>query len=238
MEQRQTGFGLIREYKKFSPARLSSLPDALRHVLFEPLRIFLRRFSQPLNSTRHSYDSCDVGTFRNQTLKDRSGPAAALHSDSSRDKYNKELSWLTGQKLSSVLLNYCDPLVYNCYTSSCSCPNSDHPGPFDSSAQAYRGRGAPEIDILEAEKDKDPTAYTAVPANEVWGGHVVSQSAQFAPFTHDYLFGNVSTACFSESSQSEPDFYRRQKVNGRSGIRQNLARIHIVARQFSWQYLV
>ncbi|KAK7460821.1 hypothetical protein VKT23_008750 [Stygiomarasmius scandens] len=171
----------------------------------------------------YSYDSCDVGTFRNQTLKDRSGPAAALHSDSSRDKYNKELSWLTGQKLSSVLLSYCDPLVYNCYTSSCSCPNSDHPGPFDSSAQAYRGRGAPEIDILEAEKDKDPTAYTAVPANEVWGGHVVSQSAQFAPFTHDYLFGNAKDQWkVWDPSKSRPNSYRgsavQQAVSGLSKI--------------------
>ena len=47
----------------------------------------------------HSYDSCDVGTFPNQTLKDHSGPAAALHSDFSRDKYNNELSWLPGQRL-------------------------------------------------------------------------------------------------------------------------------------------
>lgn len=57
---------------------------------------------------------------------------------------------------------------------SCSCPGSDHPGPTTST-----GRGAPEIDIFEAEKDKDFTI-----------GQVVSQSAQFAPFTHDYLYGN------------------------------------------------
>ncbi|KAF8810897.1 beta-glucan synthesis-associated, partial [Phlegmacium glaucopus] len=105
----------------------------------------------------YTYDSCDVGTFPNQTDPDGSGPAAALHTDAGRSVYNFELSWLPGQR-----------------ASSCSCPGSDHPGPTPS-----RGRGAPEIDVFEAEKDKNfPT------------GQVVSQSAQFAPFTHDYLYGN------------------------------------------------
>ena len=57
---------------------------------------------------------------------------------------------------------------------SCSCPGSDHPGPT-----VNRGRGAPEIDIFEAEKDKN-----------VATGQVVSQSAQFAPFSEDYMYGN------------------------------------------------
>ena len=60
--------------------------------------------------------------------------------------------------------------------SACTCPNEDHPGPSTSN-----GRGAPEIDILEAEKDKLATT-----------GQVVSQSAQFAPFTHDYIYLNAS----------------------------------------------
>jgi len=46
------------------------------------------------------YDSCDVGTFPNQTNPDHLGPAAALHSNASRAKYNNELSWLSGQRLS------------------------------------------------------------------------------------------------------------------------------------------
>jgi beta-glucanase (GH16 family) len=50
----------------------------------------------------YTYSSCDVGTFPNQTLADGSGPAAALHSDQSQTKYNNELSWLSGQKLSYV----------------------------------------------------------------------------------------------------------------------------------------
>ena len=45
-----------------------------------------------------------------------------------------------------------------------------------------QGRGAPEIDIFEAERDKaNPT------------GQVASQSAQFAPFTHDYIYLNDTT---------------------------------------------
>ncbi|KAF8918435.1 glycoside hydrolase family 16 protein, partial [Mucidula mucida] len=111
----------------------------------------------------YTYDSCDVGTFPNQTLKDHSGPPAALFSDASREKYNNELSWLSGQRLSA-----------------CTCPNSDHPGPFLSSGQ-YRGRGAPEIDVFEAEIDK----LAGV-------GQVVSQSAQFAPFTADYVYLNAT----------------------------------------------
>jgi len=47
-----------------------------------------------------SYDSCDVGTFPNQTNPDHLGPAAALHSNNSRPQYNYELSWLSGQRLS------------------------------------------------------------------------------------------------------------------------------------------
>jgi len=104
-----------------------------------------------------SYDSCNVGTFPNQTDKDGLGLAAALYSDTSRSKYNFELSWLTGQRLSS-----------------CSCPNGDHPGP-----NSNLGRDSPEINIFEAEKDK---VFTV--------GQVASQSAQFAPFSHDYPYSN------------------------------------------------
>lgn len=53
---------------------------------------------------------------------------------------------------------------------ACTCPGEEHPGP-----SVNVGRGAPEIDVLEVERNK-----TGAP------GQVVSQSAQFAPFTHDY----------------------------------------------------
>ncbi|KAJ7594701.1 beta-glucan synthesis-associated [Mycena floridula] len=133
----------------------------------------------------YTYDSCDVGSFSNQTLKDKSGPPAALHSDWSRSKYNFELSWLSGQKLSA-----------------CSCPSSDHPGPIKSDG-SYTGRGSPEIDILEAELDK----LTGV-------GQVVSQSAQFAPFTHDYVYLNDTADEFSitDASLTRANPYRGSAV--------------------------
>lgn len=57
-------------------------------------------------------------------------------------------------------------------TRSCTCTGEDHPGPSPD-----RGRGAPEIDVFEAERNKTSGI-----------GGIVSQSAQFAPFTHDYLY--------------------------------------------------
>ncbi|KAF6743434.1 beta-glucan synthesis-associated protein-domain-containing protein [Ephemerocybe angulata] len=60
--------------------------------------------------------------------------------------------------------------------SACSCPGSDHPGPA-----VNVGRGAPEIDIFEASIDKVTKS-----------GGTVSQSAQFAPFAHDYSYQNDS----------------------------------------------
>lgn len=139
----------------------------------------------------YTYDSCDVGTFPNQTYPDHSGPPAALHSGSSRAKYNFELSWLPGQR-----------------ASACSCPGSDHPGPA-----VNKGRGAPEIDIFEIEKDKaNPT------------GQVASQSAQFAPFTHDYLYGNATSDQYQiyDTTITRPNTYRgsavQQAVSGLVGL--------------------
>jgi hypothetical protein len=65
------------------------------------------------------------------------------------------LSYLPGQKLSS-----------------CTCSGGDHPGP-----NVKTGRGAPEIDIIEAQV----TAPTT-------GGNIgqASQSVQFAPFDDAY----------------------------------------------------
>jgi hypothetical protein len=58
--------------------------------------------------------------------------------------------------------------------SACTCKGEDHPGP-----DTGKGRGAPEIDIIEAERNKNDMYFGGL-------GQVVSQSAQFAPFTHDY----------------------------------------------------
>ena len=67
--------------------------------------------------------------------------------------------------------------ITNILPRSCTCPNEDHPGP-----SPQKGRGAPEIDVFEAERNKTSGI-----------GGIVSQSAQFAPFTHDYLYDNSTT---------------------------------------------
>ncbi|KDN50541.1 hypothetical protein RSAG8_01039, partial [Rhizoctonia solani AG-8 WAC10335] len=102
----------------------------------------------------YTYDSCDIGTFPNQTRKDGT---PTTNANGGTKKYNYQLSVLSGQKLSA-----------------CTCPNtpsSEHPGPTMST-----GRGSPEIDALEAQKNKRGD-----------GGRV-SQSAQFAPFSYNYTY--------------------------------------------------
>ncbi|KAG6860572.1 hypothetical protein C0995_009717 [Termitomyces sp. Mi166 len=147
----------------------------------------------------YTYNTCDVGTFPNQTLKDGSGPAAALHSDASRSKYNFELSWLSGQRVSPL-------------PSACSCPGSDHPGP-----SVTTGRGAPEIDIFEAEHAKDTDL-----------GHVASMSAQFAPFSADYTYLNASADQWEIFSPNvtRPNSYRgsavQQAVSGIVSLRDDM----------------
>jgi hypothetical protein len=78
-------------------------------------------------------------------------------------------------------------------SSACTCPGEDHPGPSPN-----KGRGAPEIDVLEAEHNKQGS------------GGVISQSAQFAPFTHDYLFNNDTDDSWKvyDSSISHANDYR------------------------------
>lgn len=78
--------------------------------------------------------------------------------------------------------------------SACTCPGEDHPGPSN-----LKGRGAPEIDILEVEHNK-----TGGP------GQVVSQSAQFAPFSHDYFYANDTQDEWwvYDSSVTRPNSYK------------------------------
>lgn len=78
----------------------------------------------------YSYDSCDVGTFPNQTDKDGNPPLAAT----GNYMHDGPISWLPGQRLSA-----------------CTCSGSDHPGPSKHGNPV--GRAAPEIDILEAQID-------------------------------------------------------------------------------------
>ncbi|KAG8864942.1 hypothetical protein FRB96_003529 [Tulasnella sp. 330] len=103
----------------------------------------------------YTYDSCDPGTLPNQT--DSTGQPALAQSSG---KGSGTLSYLPGQRLSA-----------------CTCSGEDHPGPTNS-----KGRGAPEIDVFEAEK------------NKLGGpGGQTSQSSQFAPFAASYLPINDTT---------------------------------------------
>ncbi|KAJ7611703.1 glycoside hydrolase family 16 protein [Roridomyces roridus] len=102
----------------------------------------------------YTYDSCDLGTFPNQT--DHNNQPSAV--------WDASQSFLPGQRLSA-----------------CTCPGSDHPGPSTST-----GRGAPEIDILEAQVEIDGTA-------PFFRGQV-SQSYQLAPYNLGFHFDNSTQA--------------------------------------------
>jgi beta-glucanase (GH16 family) len=103
----------------------------------------------------YSYDTCDVGSFPNQTATDGTPAAAATGAPD-----GTALNLLPGQRLSA-----------------CSCPGSDHPGPSHN-----KGRGVPEIDVIETQVDV-----------KVSRGQV-SQSAQFAPFNYQYNFVDTAPA--------------------------------------------
>ncbi|KAI5480774.1 glycoside hydrolase family 16 protein [Pseudohyphozyma bogoriensis] len=103
----------------------------------------------------YSYDACDVGTLPNQTFPNGTTPTAAKTSGSV--DYGGELSWLGGQRVSA-----------------CTCPGEDHPGP-----NVGVGRGAPEIDINEAQVD-----YRGIGS--------ASQSIQMAPMDAGYLWKNTT----------------------------------------------
>ncbi|KAG8967767.1 hypothetical protein FRC03_009316 [Tulasnella sp. 419] len=138
----------------------------------------------------YSYDSCDVGTYPNQT---RSLGDPPLASTSGKSKVNGALSYLAGQKLSA-----------------CTCPGDDHPGPMVDGR--FVGRGAPEIDIFEAEKDKNGP------------GGVTSQSAQFAPFSAEYLYDAQYTTIFDSSRTIPNDFQgsaTQQSISSLTNINDN-----------------
>jgi beta-glucanase (GH16 family) len=78
----------------------------------------------------YTYDSCDVGTLPNQTLNGQ--PAAALVNGDKN--HGGELNWLPGQRLSR-----------------CTCQGENHPGPIHPEDGSFVGRGAPEIDVFEAQ---------------------------------------------------------------------------------------
>ncbi|EEB90334.1 hypothetical protein MPER_11470, partial [Moniliophthora perniciosa FA553] len=132
----------------------------------------------------YSYDSCDVGTFPNQTDHNNE-PASAFFSDKSWPEYDKKLSVLNGQRLRHD---------------------------SGSNQQRFRGRGAPEIDIIEIQRD-----------NEILVGNVASQSAQFAPFNHDYVFNDSPDVyVIHDRSRTYPNTYTgsplQQAVSGLSKV--------------------
>jgi beta-glucanase (GH16 family) len=117
----------------------------------------------------YSYDTCDIGTFPNQSNPDLT-PDGALHGG----REDGPLSFLPGQKLSA-----------------CTCPGSDHPGPT-----VNTGRGAPEIDIIEADIDTSR-----------WVGRA-SQSLQLAPYNFQYKYNNETPATtIHDTSRSKLNTY-------------------------------
>ena len=106
----------------------------------------------------YSYDTCDVGTLPNQTYPNGTAPALAKSSGST--DYGGELSYLVGQRASAC---------------TCSADSGEHPGP-----SVGVGRGAPEIDVLEAQ--------ISYPSSGAIGA--ASQSTQVAPFDAAYTWGN------------------------------------------------
>ena len=84
----------------------------------------------------YSYDSCDVGTLKNQTLNGQ----PVISTTSGPDEFDGSLSYLPGQRLSA-----------------CTCPNDPtHPGPKTSNG-SFVGRSAPEIDLFEATVSEFPS---------------------------------------------------------------------------------
>ncbi|KAF8964559.1 hypothetical protein BDZ97DRAFT_1918990 [Flammula alnicola] len=94
--------GLNPRYQDIRPRDISksALPSlgrisrrrVIQWEILRGLEIRLRRMGCAM--WPHRYDSCDVGTFPNQKDKDGLGPAAALHSNASRQKNDLSLSML------------------------------------------------------------------------------------------------------------------------------------------------
>ncbi|GAA6038390.1 hypothetical protein JCM8097_007625 [Rhodosporidiobolus ruineniae] len=78
---------------------------------------------------------------------------------------------------------------------ACTCSGGDHPGP-----NVGVGRGAPEIDIIEAQMSWDAKSRKLRGA--------VSQSAQFAPYDDAYEFRNTTPYTTVYSSATELNSYK------------------------------
>jgi beta-glucanase (GH16 family) len=122
----------------------------------------------------YSYEACDLGTLKNQTLPNGT-PSAALGRFGDW-AFNYDLSWLPGQRLSS-----------------CTCPGEDHPGPQIGKGK-WKARSAPEIDIFEAQVTEEPKESPLLGS--------VSQSCQFAPFNSFYSWDNITGAVVADPTQT------------------------------------
>jgi beta-glucanase (GH16 family) len=120
----------------------------------------------------YSYNQCDVGTLQNQTtvaglpVESQTGGNSVFNRKHNTDA----LSFLGGQRMSA-----------------CTCPADYpelHPGPLlpDGTLQ---GRGAPEIDIFEAQVNTGTDRIQ------------VSQSAQWAPFNMNYTASNTTGPAYT-----------------------------------------
>ncbi|KAG8861387.1 hypothetical protein FRB91_008253 [Serendipita sp. 411] len=118
----------------------------------------------------YSYEACDIGTVPNQT-ENGFPPAQELQmGDQYADYY---MSFLPGQRLSS-----------------CTCPGEPHPGPVHRDG-SFVPRGAPEIDMFEAQVDKPLKAGA------------VSQSVQIAPFNGYYQWDNKTYATYYMDEEAQ-----------------------------------
>ncbi|KAI0375114.1 glycoside hydrolase family 16 protein [Pilatotrama ljubarskyi] len=92
------------------------------------------------------------------------------------------LSFLPGQRLSR-----------------CTCPGESHPGPVHQNGE-YVGRSAPEIDMFEAQ-----VGGSGAPGKV----GAVSQSAQWGPFNHEYIWLNTSdNLVITDPTKSQLNSYR------------------------------
>ncbi|KAG9047513.1 hypothetical protein FS837_002098 [Tulasnella sp. UAMH 9824] len=78
--------------------------------------------------------------------------------------------------------------------SACTCQGEIHPGPIMSDG-SFKGRSAPEIDVFEAQVGGNGIAH-------------VSQSAQFAPYNHEYKWDNSSETAIFYSPKFSLNTYR------------------------------
>ena len=130
----------------------------------------------------YTYDTCDIGTVKNQTIGGRP-VAATVGGDQGKGGV---LSYLPGQRLSR-----------------CTCEGESHPGPKHGDG-TFVGRAAPEIDMFEAQIDQN-TFIAQVSQSAQWAvsdasavpdgdetAHTRSSAQWTQPFNHEYTWLNTS----------------------------------------------